>query len=345
MPTSPSARIRLALTLGDPAGIGPEVLVKAADRWSGRSSAGLLVIGRAFILNALARKMRRRVKFADVDQPVFASEPGAIPCYFPTDLPVALSPARPQKTLTRAAVRSIEIASELALSGVVQGVVTSPINKAGLKRAGFRIPGHTEFLAELSGTKRFEMMLAGGPLRVVLVTRHAPLSKVPRLLTADGILETLLLTDRELRASFGISRPRLAVCGLNPHAGEAGTIGKEEIEIIEPAVRKARRLTDAEIIGPLPPDTVFYGAYAGRYDAEICMYHDQGLIPLKMISRGHGVNITLGLPFVRTSPDHGTAYDIAGKLIADESSMFDAMETASRICRARMRHHANEPRT
>ena len=216
--------------------------------------------------------------------------------------------------------------------------MTPPIHKAGLKKAGFDIPGHTEYLAALSKTKRFDMMLVGGGLRVVLVTRHLPLKQVPTSLSKKKIEDTILLTDWELKRSFGIQRPRLAVCGLNPHAGEEGHIGREEIQRIAPAVRSSTRRTSSKISGPLPPDVLFYQAFQGAYDAEICMYHDQGLIPLKMISRGHGVNVTLGLPFVRTSPDHGTAYDIAGRFVADPGSMIEALKLALFLTQNRKRH-------
>ena len=181
------------------------------------------------------------------------------------------------------------------------------------------------------------MMLVGGGLRVVLVTRHLPFKDVPGKVTAQRVEETILLADAELRKSFGIKRPRLVVCGLNPHAGEEGTLGVEEIREITPAVRNARKKTNAEITGPLSPDALFHDAYKGRYDAEICMYHDQGLIPLKMISRGSGVNVTLGLPFVRTSPDHGTGYDIARQFIADTGSMIEALKLAAQLSQNRKR--------
>jgi 4-hydroxythreonine-4-phosphate dehydrogenase len=339
MPISPSDSIRLALTIGDPAGIGPEVLVKALSMWKNKPSSRVMVLSHAFGLNALARKFRSNIAFEDrSDLEAWQKRGTAIPCYFPEKKQVSFSPAKPQKELTRAAVDSIELGVELAMRGTIDALVTAPINKAALKKAGFNFPGHTEFLARLAGAKRYEMMLTGGPLRVVLVTRHDAIRVVPSKITAKRVEETILLTERELCHSFGIAKPRLAVCGLNPHAGEEGTIGREEITAIRPGVNAARRKTGALIEGPLPPDTVFYKAYQGRYDAVICMYHDQGLIPLKMISRGHGVNITLGLPFVRTSPDHGTAYDIAGKGLADPGSMIEAMETAFQIARYRKAH-------
>jgi len=336
MPIYPSGKVSLALTHGDPAGIGPEVLVKALARWTKLSSARVLVLSRAFLLNALARKFRLETEFVDIPSLQGWEEvSGRVPCYFEDALPSRFSRGFAQKALTASAVSSIELAVRLAMEKKVEAVVTAPINKAGLKKAGFDIPGHTEYLAKLSGTKKFEMMLVGGPLRVVLVTRHAPIKKVSSMLTRPRVMDAILLTDRELRRSFGIRRPKIVVCGLNPHAGEEGTIGREEIDIIRPAVKSAQIKTDAEIVGPLSPDALFHDAYLGHYDAEICMYHDQGLIPLKMISRGHGVNVTLGLPFVRTSPDHGTAYDIAHRGLADPSSMTEALETAFGLAKNR----------
>ncbi len=327
--------IRLALTLGDPAGIGPEVLVKALARWGRRRFARVLVCGEAFTFNALARRFRLPLRFVDIpSMEDWESHTDAIPCYFPpkADPPMA---GDPRKTRAATAVRSIELAARAALEGRVDAVVTPPINKAAMKKAGFDIPGHTEFLAKLSRTKHVEMMLVGGPLRVVLVTRHEAIKKVPSLLTRERVERTILTTAEELKVSFGVARPRIAVCGLNPHAGEEGTIGTEETKVIAPAVAHARTLCRAEIHGPLSPDALFVDAYRGRYDAVVCMYHDQGLIPLKMISRGHGVNVTLGLPFVRTSPDHGTAYDIAGRGVADPGSMLQAIETAYDLARRR----------
>ena len=337
MRTSPSIKPRLALTSGDPAGVGPEVLVKALSRWD-FNRAKVLVLADAFYLNVLAKRFRSKVRFQQIGTlKGWERLPGPVPCYFDKPFPKRIRPGVSQKDLTTLAVRSIQLAAKLAMEGHTDGIVTAPINKAGLKQAGYDIPGHTEFLAKLSRTKRYEMMLVGGKLRVVLVTRHTPIQDVPQKISAKRVEEVILLTDKELRRSFGIRRPKLVVCGLNPHAGEQGTIGREEIERIEPGVRSARKKTNAVITGPLSPDALFVDAYRGCYDAEICMYHDQGLIPLKMISRGHGVNVTLGLPFVRTSPDHGTAYDIASKGIADPSSMIDAMKTASDICRRRAR--------
>jgi len=335
MPISRSAKI--AVTLGDPAGIGPEVALKAVSAWPKKSAEQLLFLGKASFYNELAKKLRLKIYFRDIAPPFLKSDllslerAGFIPCYFLEDFPKKIIRGRSDAYLTTLAVRSIELGVTLALRHEIDAIVTPPINKAGLKKAGFQLPGHTEYLAELSGTKRFEMMLVGGGLRVVLVTRHTPLKEVSRFISKKRVEETVLLTDFELRRSFGIKKPRLAVCGLNPHAGEEGNIGTEEIKEIIPAVRALRKSLPGQITGPLPPDVLFHYAYKGRYDAEICMYHDQGLIPLKMISRGAGVNVTLGLPFIRTSPDHGTAYDIADKFKADPGSMIEALRLAAQL--------------
>ncbi len=322
MPTSRSGNNRsrlIAVTLGDPAGVGPEVALRALARLPKKNLKNIVLIGDEVFYASLARKLKLVLPFKHIR------------FYFDRKVPLNIQRGRSDNALTKLAVRSIETAVLLAMRGEVSAIVTPPINKSGLKKAGFSIPGHTEYLARLSNTKRFEMMLVGGRLRVVLVTRHTPIRQVPDQITKKRIEDAISLTIQELKQSFGIKKPRLVVCGLNPHAGEEGTIGREEMDVIGPAVESARKNKGAEITGPLSPDALFYDAHAGRYDAEICMYHDQGLIPLKMISRGKGVNVTLGLPFVRTSPDHGTAYDIAAGFNADPGSMLEAIKLAIKL--------------
>jgi len=328
--------VRIAVTLGDPAGIGPEVTLKALSAWVGGPRP--LLLGNASFYSTLAKRLKLKMRFVDVSDAMACPTGPVFACYSDFTVPQKLSRGRSDKHLTRLAVRSIELGVRLALDKKVHAIVTPPINKAGLAKAGLNIPGHTEYLARLSRANRFEMMLVGGPLRVVLVTRHMPLSRVARSLTRRRVKEAILTADLELRRSFGIRRPRLVVCGLNPHAGEEGNIGREEITVIRPAVAAAKRQTDARITGPLSPDALFHDAYRGAYDAEVCMYHDQGLIPLKMISRGAGVNVTLGLPFVRTSPDHGTGYDIARLFRADAGSMAQSLKLAALLARNRRRH-------
>lgn len=218
---------------------------------------------------------------------------------------------------------------DLALSKQVDGIVTAPISKEALKMAGLKWRGHTEMLADLTGTKDYAMMLIGGPLRVILVTIHTALRNVPDLITRQKVTRTIRLAKRACDM-LGIRNPRIAVAGLNPHAGENGIFGDEEIRKIVPAVREAIK-GGIPVSGPFPPDTIFHKAYDGDFDIIVCMYHDQGLIPLKMIAFEKGVNVTVGLPFIRTSPDHGTAYDIAWKGIADPSSMIEAIKLAAKL--------------
>ncbi|HXN05850.1 MAG TPA: 4-hydroxythreonine-4-phosphate dehydrogenase PdxA, partial [Nitrospiria bacterium] len=230
----------------------------------------------------------------------------------------------------KAAGMAIEKGAALALKGEIDAITTAPINKETLQMAGYSWPGHTEFLAALSGVSDFGMMIAGGPLKVVFVTIHEAVSNVPALIKKERVLKTILLACREMRNLFGISAPRIAVASLNPHGGENGLFGEEEAREILPAVAAAR---DAghHVTGPLSPDTLFYKCYHGEYDAVVVMYHDQGLIPLKMIAFKKSVNLTLGLPFIRTSVDHGTAYDIAGQGVADPGSLREALLLAASL--------------
>jgi 4-hydroxythreonine-4-phosphate dehydrogenase len=328
----------LALTLGDPAGVGPEIIVKA---WSElrREGPPFIVIGDfqavasasaggASILRKVIAPAEAMTAFSD-----------ALPVLdLPLRAPVVAG--RPSPAAAPAIIKWIETAAGLALSGAVCGVVTAPIAKAPLYEAGFKFPGHTEFLGELTASEAFEgargpiMMLVAGDLRVALVTVHEPLAKVSGLLSAEAIVNAGLVTAQALRRDFAIARPRLAVAGLNPHAGEGGGIGREEIEIVAPAVRALRDL-GVDATGPYPADTLFPQAMRERYDAAICLYHDQALIPVKMLDFWGGVNVTLGLPIVRTSPDHGTAFDIAGRGLARPDSLIAAIRLADQLARAR----------
>ena len=235
----------------------------------------------------------------------------------------------------KASIEYIKKARELLRTGMADCVVTAPINKNSIRKAGFKFPGHTEFFASSSSAKKFVMMLTGGPLRVSLVTRHIPLADVSNRLNCKNIKNTIAITVNALRTDFNIPKPRIGVCALNPHAGEGGIFGKEEIKKITPAIKKFKK---TNIVGPIPADALFYDAYRGKFDAVICLYHDQGLIPLKMIARDTGVNVTLGLKFVRTSPDHGTAFDIAGKGQADPRSMETAIKLAVSMAKNRKKH-------
>jgi 4-hydroxythreonine-4-phosphate dehydrogenase len=243
---------------------------------------------------------------------------------------------QPSAAAARSVIQWIETGVGLALSGAVSGLVTAPIAKAPLYEAGFRFPGHTEFLGELTQAARYDgargpiMMLAVPGLRTTLVTVHEPLAKVSGLLSIEKIVNAGLVTAQALRRDFGIATPRLFIAGFNPHAGESGSIGREEAEIIDPAVRALRDL-GIDVQGPFPADSLFPEDMRKRYDAAVCMYHDQALIPVKMLDFWGGVNVTLGLPIVRTSPDHGTAFDIAGRGLARADSLVAAIRAAEDI--------------
>lgn len=328
----------LALTLGDPAGIGPEIIVKA---WIELRRAGpaFVVVGDFQSLasaSVLGASILRRVTSPEAAAKVF---PDALPILdVPLRSPVVAG--QPSSSSARSVIQWIETAVGLALSNAVSAVVTAPIAKAQLYAAGFTFPGHTEFLGELTAAARYDgargpvMMLAAPGLRVSLVTVHEPLAKAPGELTVEKIVNVGLVTAQALRRDFGIEAPRVAVAGLNPHAGESGTIGREEIEIVSPAVRALKDL-GVDASGPFPADTLFHEEARKRYDAAVCLYHDQALIPVKMLDFWGGVNVTLGLPIVRTSPDHGAAFDIAGRGQARADSMIAAARMAEEIAQRR----------
>lgn len=310
--------VQVGITLGDINGIGPEVALKAA-RLFRQPGVRLVFVGSASALLEQARALRLPAH-GDVRDPA----PALRPRWQPGQLAAGASAA---------AAAWIRAAAAACLNGELDAMVTAPISKEGFHKAGVMVPGHTEMLADLTGAKRYAMMLFGGGLRVLLVTRHLPLSKVARALTPGKVLEAIAIASEAL-PWMGCRRARIAVCGLNPHAGDGGEIGREEIDIIAPAIRRARR-GGADAVGPVPADAVFHQALAGKYDAVVAMYHDQGLGPLKMLAFEKGVNVTLGLPIVRTSPDHGTAFDIAGKGAANPSSMLEAIRWAAKLARRR----------
>ncbi len=341
MKLSPAKPRPLALSLGDPAGIGPEIIVKA---WSAlrRTGPSFVVVGDYDALVAASPGSGatgvRRVGAPDEGPEVF---PDALPVL---DLPL-LNPVvagKPSPRYASSILRWIETGAGLSLSGAVCGLVTAPIAKKPLYEAGFKFPGHTEFLAELTAGAAFPgvrgpvMMLATDSLRTVLVTIHLSLAESIRALSVDKIVETGRVTASALAQDFGIPYPRLALAALNPHAGEGGTLGREELEIVNPAAARLRALgiacTDAT-----PADTLFHTDARNRYDAVICLYHDQALIPVKTLDFWAGVNITLGLPIVRTSPDHGVGYDIAGRGLARPDSLIAALRAASHIAAQRDR--------
>jgi 4-hydroxythreonine-4-phosphate dehydrogenase len=330
--------------MGDPAGIGPEVILKALADPTIRKAARPLILGDWGVL-----QRARGGKRSAFDLICWQAGQQLLPML---DLPRAFvvcslsalsvnesRPGKPSRAGGHGAYRYIRVAAKLALSKVADAIATAPISKSILIDAGYHYPGHTELLAELSRTPECRMMLVGAKLRVVPVTGHISFAKVPRSLTREKILTTLELAHRGLKDFFALGRPRIAVAALNPHGGEEGIFGNEEIEIIEPAVQAARK-KGILAFGPFPADSLFYHAARGDYDAVVCMYHDQGLIPLKLHHFYGGVALTLGPPFVRTSVDHGTAYDIAGKGKADETSMKEAILLAARLARQKMRRRS-----
>ena len=323
----------LALTMGDPAGIGGELTLRT---WLRLRETGpiFVALDDPARLARLARDMGLAVPVRAITDVAAVAEifPAALPV-LSVPLAVPPVPGKPNQANAQAVVASIEQATRLALSGAVRGVVTNPINKAALYQAGFAYPGHTEFLAALTGaTGKQIMMLASPMLRVVPVTVHASLRDSIAMLTTEMIVSAARTTAIALRRDFGIASPRLAIAGLNPHAGEQGALGSEETTLVQPAI-DTLRAEGIDVSGPWPPDTMFTASARGRYDVAICMYHDQALIPLKTLDMDHGVNVTLGLPIVRTSPDHGTAFDIAGKGVADPTSLIAAIELAALLAR------------
>jgi 4-hydroxythreonine-4-phosphate dehydrogenase len=328
----------LALTLGDPAGVGPEITVKT---WLALRETGpaFMVVGDFESLQSAsvagASILRRVTRPEDASQ-VFGE---VLPVLdLPLQAPVVSGKANP--AYGAAVIRWIETAVGLALSGDVAGVVTAPVAKAPLYEAGFGFPGHTEFLGELTAAARYDgargpvMMLCGGGLRASLVTIHTSLAKSISALSVEKIVNVGLVTAQALARDFGIARPRLMLAALNPHAGEGGALGREEIEMLIPAVRALRELGVA-CEGPKPADTLFHAEARAQYDAVVCMYHDQALIPVKMLDFWGGVNVTLGLPIVRTSPDHGVGFDIAGRGVARADSLIAAVRMAGEIAERR----------
>ncbi len=324
----------LALTMGEPAGIGGELTLRA---WLALRATGPVFVA----LDDPARLARLAETFGlDVPVEIVASAAAAAAVFaraLPV-LPVALgTPAhagRPDPANARATIASIDRAVALAMEGAVGGIVTNPIQKSNLYDAGFAYPGHTEYLAAKAGDVPVAMLLACPQLRVVPVTIHVALRAAVATLSTDAIVATATLVAKGLQSDFGIARPRLALAGLNPHAGEAGSMGSEDAEIVAPAVARLRA-HGIDAVGPLPPDTMFSPRARDGYDVAICMYHDQALIPLKTLDVDGGVNVTMGLPFVRTSPDHGTALDIAGKGLAHPGSLVAALRLANDLATKR----------
>lgn len=335
----PATQTPLALSVGDPSGVGPELALAA---WLLREQLEIP----AFYLLADPILIDARARHLGLAVPLRTVSPGEALATFSDALPIVAltnqfidSPGQPDSKNAAGTVEAIERAVNDTVTGLAAAVVTCPIAKKPLYDAGFGYPGHTEFLGYLAEqhtgkAARPVMMLAGPELRAVPVTIHIPLSDVPRALTTELIVETAEITARDLVSNFGIANPRLAVAGLNPHAGEGGAMGREDEDVIRPAIDQlVAKGIDAR--GPYPADTMFHARARETYDAAICMYHDQGLIPAKALAFDETVNVTLGLPFIRTSPDHGTAFDIAGKGIARPDSLIAALKLARQMADAK----------
>lgn len=327
----------LAISMGEPAGVGPDIIIDLFARRAELEISPFCVFGNAQFFAARAAQLGIAIEVAQVGtEEASTTFAGALPIVQVDGL-VPDHPGKISPVSAEAVIASIAGAVQATLTGRCRGVVTAPINKAALYHAGFKHPGHTEFLAELCANggpqHRPVMMLAHGGFRAVPVTIHVPIKDVPGLLTKALIVETVRVVAHDLRQRFGIANPQIAVAGLNPHAGEGGSIGREELEIIGPAVAQLQ-FEGIGVEGPLPADTLFYPTHWAKYDAVVAMYHDQALIPIKTVAFEEAVNVTLGLPIVRTSPDHGTALDLAGTGRASNKSFLAAIEMADAMTAA-----------
>lgn len=328
-----SRRPPLLLTAGEPAGIGPDCIARAWHAEPGLF-ADIVAVCPPSWLAKRAKQIGLPLPIQEIASPEEAqADASMLCCWDPTDMPETdVVSGRPVAATAAAVIACIEQAARACMHGRGRALVTGPIDKAVLREAGFTFPGHTEFLAAIGGSARVVMMLASNELRVALLTTHLALKDVPAALSVDDTLQAMRITFSELRRHFGIGEPRLALCGLNPHAGERGHFGHEEIDILAPAAEIARR-QGIDVEGPLPADTLFSPVMRRRFDAIVCCYHDQGLIPIKALSFGDAVNITLGLPFVRTSVDHGTALMHAGTDRVSYSSLMNAIRMATAMGR------------
>ena len=334
----------IGITMGDPAGIGPEIIAMALTDPLLYKFCRPVVLGDSAVLSDTVSRivekapesMVKGVTLHHISNPAQAQgKPGVIDLIPLSDLGSgSIEPGRPVVAGGKAMVDYILRAVDMAVRGEIQGMVTGPISKVLMHQAGYPYDGHTQLIAHETNAKDYVMMLAGSKLRVVLVTIHCALKAVPDLLDQNGVYKTILITAKALKEDFGLSRPRLAVAALNPHAGEEGLFGTEEQKIIAPAISQARK-QGIDVEGPFPADTLFHQAAAGRFEAVVAMYHDQGLIPLKLLHFSDAVNVTLGLPIIRTSVDHGTAYDIAGTGRADPSSLKAAILMATEMAQNR----------
>ena len=324
-------KLRIAITLGDAAGIGPEVVLKALLDPTIRKLAQFVIVGDSCYLDFIAKEVIKEKAIIYPIRNIESLEKKAkgIAVLNFRNLPRRFSWGKINLKVAQAALEYVRQAAKLAIMGKVSAIVTAPVNKEAINRAGFKFSGQTEFLAGLCKVKSFAMMLIGGGWRVILVSRHLPLKKVSRYLSQEKILEAIELGNQGLK-KMGIKKPRIAVAAFNPHAGDGGFLGDEEERMISPAIKLAKR-KGFSVSGPFASDTLFLPESKKKYDAQVVMYHDQGLIPLKMSGFEDSVNVTWGLPFIRTSPGHGTAYEIAGKGKANPDSMKEAIKLAVRL--------------
>ena len=336
---------RIAITMGDPSGIGPEIIVRGLSSGKWKKFCQPLVIGSPLALLRETEALNINIDFIVQDTGMHRSVQEEGVSVFPGEIDLGeedILYGNLSAKGAQAVINWIQVAVSLAHTGEAEAICTAPINKTVLKeRANYPYPGHTEFLAALTGTQSYVMMLAGPKLKVSLVTIHCPLLSVATMLTKGKIVKTISVTNEAFKIDLGVKHPKLAVAGLNPHAGENGKFGTEEIRIIKPAIQQALdNGIDAQ--GPFPPDTIYFRAFNGEFDAVISMYHDQGLIPLKLVHFFEGVNVTLGLPIIRTSVDHGTAYDIAGKAVARSDSFEEALSLAAFMASNRLRSNRDK---
>jgi 4-hydroxythreonine-4-phosphate dehydrogenase len=325
----------IGLTMGDPAGVGPEVVVKAMNDPAVYAACRPLAIADVGTIEREVARLGLPLEVRSVEEPVRgAYVHGTIDVYPATSEDLrGIRPGEVQAAAGKAAAECVIAGAKLALDGRIDAIATAPLNKDALNQAGYHYPGHTEMLADLTGAKDFSLSLIAGQLRVIHVTTHVSMRRALELVDRPRVLRIIRLADRFCRY-LGIEKPRVAVAGFNCHAGENGLFGTEEIETIQPAIAEARR-EDVDATGPWPGDTIFYRASKGEFDIVVAMYHDQGHIPVKMLGFEAGVNTTAGLPIIRTSVDHGTAFDIAGTGRANPGSMIEAVRLASRLARER----------
>ncbi len=326
----------IAVTMGDPAGIGPEVIAKALCGMALHEVCNIIVIGDLEVMRAHATRFAPQqevIPIQKVSEAIFQHDHCNILHLGEDESRREVPRFQPGVLSARAAdtaLKSIEIAAKLALRGEIDAIVTAPINKEAMKGIGFDFPGHTEFFAKAANTHDFGMMMAGRGMKIMLASIHLPLADAIAQLNTDDLFRIIRLTDKVLKLDFGRVHPKIAVAGLNPHAGERGIFGQEEKSIVRPAVEKAQA-AGLNVSGPYPADTLFYKLHQGQFDAAVALYHDQALIPIKLLAFGDAVNITAGLPFIRTSVDHGTAFDIAGQGIADPGSLKEALRCAAEM--------------